>query len=376
VGSIVKRFAISVLLVGIIAAGVLAALFPASRAGAGSASTGKCDAVATIAPRDSLTARAVSAATAFEASLSPVQRAAVQHSFDSPKRSDWSSVPTNLARRNGVAVGDLSARQRARLWALLRTIMSAQGYADEVGVRKADTYLRLMYRGETTPASMFHYGEGRYYVALFGTPSRSSKWMVQFTGHHYAVNMTFAGTSVSNTPYFIGVNPPNAFRLRGHTYQPLADQVAAMFAAVRSLSASQLPRARLNSRFHDVLVGAGRDGQFPPEQGIIVSTLSSAQQKLVTRAIWSYAGVMPRAQADRVIAAYENQYSQTKLGWSGSTNATTSEAYVRIQGPRVWIEISRTDLGRLLGEVDHYHSIERDITNDYGVCDGGSGGTR
>ena len=153
-GSIVKRFAISVLLVGIIAAGVLAALFPASRAGAGSASTGKCDAVATIAPRDSLTARAVSAATAFEASLSPVQRAAVQHSFDSPKRSGWSSVPTNLARRNGVAVGDLSARQRARLWALLRTIMSAQGYADEVGVRKADTYLRLTYRGETTPASI------------------------------------------------------------------------------------------------------------------------------------------------------------------------------------------------------------------------------
>jgi hypothetical protein len=376
-----KRLAISVLFVGMLAAGALAASFPASPAGAGTASTGtsdavarvappdsKCVAVAGVAPRDSLTARAVSAARAFEASLSSVQRAAVQYSFNSDRKSGWSSVPTNLAPRNGVAVSDLSGGQRARLWALLRTIMSAQGYADEVGVRKADTYLRLEYRGGTSPASKFDYGEGRYYIAFFGRPSRSRKWMVQFTGHHYTVNMKFSGASVSNTPYFIGVNPPTAFKLHGHTYQPMADQVAAMFGAVRSLNASQRARARLSLRFHDVLVGAGRDGQFPPKQGITVSTLNRAQQKLVTRAIRSYIGVMQRAQANRIMATYEKQYSQTKLAWSGSTNPTTPEAYVRIQGPRVWIEISFTDLGRLVGEIVHYHSIERDIQGDYGAC--------
>ena len=192
--------------------------------------------------------------------------------------------------------------------------------------------------------------------------------MVQFTGHHYALNVTFNGASVSNTPYFIGVNPPTAFKLNGHTYQPMAIQVAGMFGAVRSLNASQRARARLSWQFHDVMVGAERDGQFPPEQGITVSTLNRAQQKLVTRAIWSYVSVMPRAQANQLMATYERQYSQTKVAWSGSINSTTPEAYVRIQGPRVWIEISRTDLGRLIGEVDHYHSIERDIRNDYGAC--------
>jgi hypothetical protein len=375
-----KRFAVPVLLAGLIAAGALAE-FSASPAGAGSALTGKSDAVAgvaarnskcvpvaRVAPRDSLTARAVSAARAFETSLSSVQRAAVQHSFNSEKKSGWSSVPTNLVPRNGVAVSDLSAHQRARLWALLRTIMSAQGYSDEVGVRKADTYLRLAYRGGTTPASNFDYGEGRYYIAVFGRPSRSRKWMVQFTGHHYTLNMTFSGASVSNTPYFIGVNPPTTFKLHGHTYQPMVDQVAAMFGAVRSLNESQRARARLSSRFHDVLAVAGRDGQFPPKQGITVSRLNRAQQKLVTRAILSYVSVMPREQANRLMATYEKQYSQTKLAWSGSTNPTTPEAYVRIQGPRVWIEISHTDLGRLVGEIVHYHSIERDIQNDYGAC--------
>ena len=68
------------------------------------------------------------------------------------------------------------------------------------------------------------------------------------------------------------------------------------------------------------------------------------------------------------MATYEKQYSQTKLAWSTSTNATTPEAYVRIQGPRIWIELSRTTLGRLVGEIVHYHSIERDIKDDYGAC--------
>lgn len=246
--------------------------------------------------------------------------------------------------------------------------MSAQGYADEVGVRKADTYLRGVYRGATSPASKFEYGEGNYFIALFGTPSRSRKWMVQFTGHHYTVNMTFSGASVSNTPYFIGVNPPMRFKLNGHSYHPMVDQVAAMFGAVRSLDGSQRARARLSWAFRDVLVGAGRDEQFPPAQGVTVSTLSKAQQKLITRAIWSYVSVMPREQASRLVATYEQQYSQTMLAWATSTNSTTAEAYVRIQGPRVWIEISRTDLGLLLGEAVHFHSIERDIENDYGAC--------
>jgi hypothetical protein len=192
--------------------------------------------------------------------------------------------------------------------------------------------------------------------------------MVQFTGHHYTLNMTFSGASVTNTPYFIGVNPPGPFKLHGRTYHPMTDQVAAMFGAVRSLNASQRARARLSQRFLDVLVGAGRDGQFPPRQGITVSTLSKAQQKLVTRAIWSYVSVMPRAQASRLLATYEKQYSQTKLAWSASTKPATPEAYVRIQGPRAWIEIVFQTLGRLVGEIDHYHSIERDIENDYGAC--------
>jgi uncharacterized protein DUF3500 len=360
-----KRFALPALLVGIIATGVVAEFLPASPAGAGDASTGESDAVAKVAGSNSLTARAVSAARAFEASLSASQRAAAQFSFSSPEKSGWSILPTNLAHRNGVAIKDLGDLQRARLRTLLRTILSAQGYADEVAVRRADTYLahHPQQAGNRT-RHLFDTGEGLYYVAFFGSPSRSKKWTVQVSGHHYTLNMTFSGARVSNTPYFIGVNPPRPFKLRGATYQPLADEVAALFGAIRSLDAAQRAAARLSQSFDDVLVGEGKDRQFPPEQGVTVSTLSSAQRKFVTRAIGAYVGAMPPRQADRRIATYEQEYPRTKLAWSGSTNRTVPGAYVRIQGPRIWIEIVMQE-----GQVAqaHYHSIERDIKRDYGA---------
>jgi uncharacterized protein DUF3500 len=360
-----KRSALPALLVAIIATGVLAEFLPASPAGAGAGSTGESDAVANVAARRSLTARAVSAARAFEASLTAAQRAAVRFSFDSAQKRGWSILPTNLRARNGVAIKDLGARQRARLRTLLRTILSARGYSDEVAVRRADTYLKHHpFQAGNRSAHFFDDGEGLYYVAIFGSPSRSKKWMVQFDGHHYTLNMTFSGARVSNTPYFIGVNPPTAFRLRGRTYAPMFDEVAGLFGAVGSLDASQRAAARLSQSFDDVLVGEGDDGNFPPRQGITVSTLSRAQQRLVTRALRSYVGVMPRRQAARRIATYRKEYPRTKLAWSGSTNPTTPGAYVRIHGPRIWIEIVLQE-----GQVAaaHYHSIERDIGGDYGA---------
>jgi len=361
-----KRFALPTLLAGIIAAGLVAELLPASPAGAGDASPGESAAVADVAARKSLTAKAVRAARVFKASLGSSQRAALQYSFNSSeKKSGWSNLPTNFVPRNGVAIKDLGSGQRARLRMLLDTILSSQGYADEVAVVKANAYLKQEQQNQDGAAPIVDYGAGLYYVAFFGTPSPSRKWTVQFGGHHYALHMTFSGATVSNTPYFIGVDPPTAFEVRGKTYEPMANEVAALFGAVRSLNASQRARARLSQSFDDVLVGAQKDGQFPAKLGITVSTLSTPQQKLVTRAIRSYVGDMPRKQANRHIATYKKQYAKTKLAWSGSTDATRPGAYVRIHGPRVWLELA---MQKGIGPFrSHYHSIERDIERDYGA---------
>jgi hypothetical protein len=176
--------------------------------------------------------------------------------------------------------------------------------------------------------------------------------------------MTFSGSSVSNTPYFIGVEPLS-FTSGGKTYAPLADEAAALFGAAQALDASQRTAAQLSQTFDDVLVGPQKDGQFPTRQGVTVSSLSASQQRIVTRAIRAYVGDMPTAQANARIALYRRQYGQTKLAWSTSTDPSVRGAYVRLHGPRLWIELAAQN-GVVVSGV-HYHSIERDVATDYGA---------
>ena len=337
-------------------------LWPESPADAGHTSLGGSSAVVRAAGKDSLTANAVDAANAFKGSLSRSQRAAVQFSFNDPrKRSGWSNLPVSLAPRPGLQIADMSSVQVAKLRALLKTILSGQGYSDEEGTRKANAYVAA--HSET---NLYAFGERAYYVAFYGTPSTSRKWTVQFGGHHLAIHMTFSGDAVYNTPYFAGVEPPNRFEVRGKRYAPMADERAALFGAVQSLDEAQLEEARLSQKFDDVLVGPQKDGQFPRRQGIRVSDLSASQQRFVTRAIHSYVGDMPTSQANALIKTYERQYSRTSLAWSGATDGKTIGSYVRLHGPRLWIEMNAQDAVVVKPGV-HYHSIERDIKTDYGA---------
>jgi prophage maintenance system killer protein len=363
-----KKAVVPVVLSGIVATGAATEVLKSAPATAGDASTGQSDAVAKAAASTSLTGKAVTAAKAFEASLSASQRSTLNHAFsDASKQTGWSNLPTTFVARNGIKVADLSDAQVAKLKTLLKTILSSQGYKEQDAIRKADTYLSQQPSSGQGPVgnNSTTYGEGLYYVAFYGTPSRSKKWTVQFGGHHLAIHMTFSGAAVSNTPYFVGVEPRTGFTVNGRTYQPLKAKAGALFGAVQSLSAAQQATAKLSQSFDDVLVGPQKDGQFPTAQGITVSTLSKAQQKLVTKAIRAYVADMPAKQAKRRLATYVKQYSKTKLAWSGSTDGTTKGAYARIQGPRVWIEIAVQNGVVLSGT--HYHSIERDTKTDYGA---------
>ena len=362
-----KKIAIPVLLGSTIAAGVAEEVIPTSPAGAGTRATGAGTAVAHVAAAGSLTARAVTAAAAFKASLSSTQQDAVQYDFgDTAKQKGWSNLPTGLVARNGVKIADLSADQQAKLTALLKTVLSSQGYGDEEATRQADQYLADAQSSGNGGAQQLQYGEGLYYVAFFGTPSRSKKWTVQFGGHHLAIHMTFSGTRVDNTPFFVGVEPKAAFTENGKTYQPMEDEAKYLYGAVQSLTASQKAAAKLSQSFNDVLVGAQKDGQFPAKRvGVTVSTLSKSQRATVVKAIRAYVGDEASSAANARVRLYKKQFAKTKLAYSGTPDAETTGGYVRLHGPRLWIEIS-TQNGIVL-KATHYHSIERDIKSDYGA---------
>ena len=86
---------------------------------------------------------------------------------------------------------------------LATTAMSATGYNTFYEIRNADDVIR------TTQGSSAPWQYGDYHVATLGTPSTTSPWMLQFTGHHFAADITYNAPYVSATPFFIGTEPPD-----------------------------------------------------------------------------------------------------------------------------------------------------------------------
>jgi hypothetical protein len=52
-----------------------------------------------------------------------------------------------------------------------------------------------------------NFGRDNYYLALLGTPSLTEPWMIQFGGHHLAINVTIVGKSNVMTPVSLQRSP-------------------------------------------------------------------------------------------------------------------------------------------------------------------------
>jgi hypothetical protein len=93
--------------------------------------------------------------------------------------------------------------------------------------------------------------------------------------------------------------------------------------------------------------------------------LSSAQQDLVKAAIAAYASNSADTTA---YDAYTSSaaLASTYISWASYSDLATKGSYVRIDGPRVWIEFSVQN-GIVIRNKVHFHSIWRDKQYDYGA---------
>ena len=94
-----------------------------------------------------------------------------------------------------------SVSPRAAALTLASTALGATGYNQMNEIRLADDVLR------STGNTAYNYGD--YRVAVLGTPSTSSAWMLKFAGHHLAYNITYNAPFVSASPMFLGTEPPD-----------------------------------------------------------------------------------------------------------------------------------------------------------------------
>lgn len=302
---------------------------------------------------------------AFKATLSSTQITALQLAYSKANAVKWSNLPQALTqtKRVGLQTSTLSATQWAALKELLKAAMGTganEGYDEMNAILAADDYLLANGGGST-------YGSGNYFITFLGTPSKTDLWELQFGGHHFAFANTYRnGVLIGATPSFRSSEPSGTFTQAGVTYQPMLQEKAALAAMLAALSSTELTTAKSSSSFSDLVLGPGKDDQFPTtKQGLKVGTLTQAKKDLVLAALNTYVADIDDVNAATILAKYKAEIDDTYILYSGSGTMSTKNDYVRIDGPSAWLEYS-TQGGIVIKTENHPHTVWRDRSGDYG----------
>jgi hypothetical protein len=351
-------------------------------------------------------AEVVNAADKFLATLSAEQRQKVSYAFDDEQqRARWSNLPTGFVPRGGISLKQMTPVQREAAIKLLATVLSPMGLQKVNEIREADDDFKAngSRRGPGGPggpppggpppnaqggpspgfgrpggpgggagqggrpsfSSDEMFGSNLYYISFLGKPSTTTPWILQFGGHHLALNITIAGSRGVLTPTLTGAQPAT-FSLDGKTVRPLGRESDKALALVQSLNDSQRKQAVLNYQVPDLVLGPGQDGKKIVPEGLKASTMTPQQQAMLLGIVAEWTDILNENAAAGRMAQITADLKETWFAWSGPTDGKAGSnitAYYRIQGPHLVIEYAPQHDE----PANHVHTIYRDPTNDYGT---------
>jgi len=307
------------------------------------------------------TSKIVSAANKFLASLDDKQRQNVLFAFDDEtQRARWSNLPTSFAKRAGLNMGELSSGQRSAALALVSSALSRRGFEKVDQIIEADETLK--HNEKDNPI----FGKDLYYISILGKPSETDFWMLQFGGHHLALNITIAGERGILTPTLTGAQPA-LYTVNGKTVRPLGQESDKAIALLNALDENQHKQAILSYRLADLVLGPGQDGKTIQPEGLKASAMNQRQRAILIDLISEWTGIIHESAAAARMAEVTAGLDDTWFAWSGPTTVSPGNnitAYYRIQGPKLVIEYAPQKLGG--DPAMHVHTMYRDPTNDYG----------
>jgi hypothetical protein len=304
-----------------------------------------------LAGGDSVVANAVAKANAFLESLDGQKRGKALLEYDSAKKPSWSNLPVTMVARNGVSLGELTKAQRAAALDAIAAVLSKEGFQKVIDIMNADDQL-------VQGNNRMRFGTDNYYLAIFGKPSATEPWMLQFGGHHLGMNVTIIGKDTVLTPTHTGAQP-DAFTRDGKTVRPLGRENDLAFKLVNMLDAEQKREAVLGARPKNLVLGPGRDGKTIQPEGLKCAALKEDQRATLLDLIGAWVHILPDEAAASRMAGLKSKIDETYFAWYGPTT-NGSAVYYRIQGPTLLIEYAPQ------GGTNHIHTIIRDPSNDYG----------
>jgi Protein of unknown function (DUF3500) len=356
------------------------------------------------AQQRTVTSQIVGAANSFLGTLDPKQRQSVMYAFDDQEqRKRWSNFPIAMVPRGGINVGEMNATQRAAAMALLASALSPRGFEKVQQIMEGDEVNKTTDQGpggnrggrgrrgggppgpanggpppgNPGPApgrgargpgagggAMF--GKDLYYVSIMGMPSEKNPWMLQFGGHHLALNITIAGEHGVLTPTLTGAQPA-LYTVDGKTVRPLEGESDKALRLLNALDETQRKKAILSYELADLVLGPGQDGKTIQPEGLKATEMNERQRGMLVDVISEWAGIINESAAAARMEEIKAGLNDTWFAWSGPTTASPGKnitAYYRIQGPNLVIEYAPQTLGG--DPALHVHTMYRDPTNDYG----------
>ncbi len=296
------------------------------------------------------------AAQRFLATLTPEQSAKASFKLEDAERKNWHFIPR---ARLGLPLKEMTQEQRLMAQSLLATGLSTKGYTKTLGIMSLEAVLAELEKGQTGKAVR---DPEMYFFSIFGTPDAAKPWAWRMEGHHCSLNFTCSGKGTASTPSFFGTNPgevrqgPRAgTRLLGKE-EDLGRELA------RSLNEEQRKQAVVMEEAPKDILNDPKREELTPLEGVPVSALQPAQQKLVESIVREYLGThRAEVEASEWERIKQADWANVRFAWAGGMEPGVGH-YYRVQGKTFVIEYDNTQNG-----ANHPHAVWRDRERDFGM---------
>src|SRR5262245_3684591 len=295
------------------------------------------------------------AAAAFLAALETRHRQAATFPFAHDERRNWHYVPRG---RKGLAFKDMTPTARAAAHELMKTSLSAVGYAKAVGVIQLEDVLR---QAETL-GGLLRDSE-KYYVTVFGAPDAATPWGWRLEGHHLSLNFTLRpGQQVAVTPAFFGANPAEVGSGPHRGLRVLAEEQDLAFALAGRVDEGLGGRLVIAARSPgDIVSGPGRSASLETLAGVSLGEMSAEPRALAVRLIETYTRNMRSDVAEEELRqARDAGLERVHFMWAGPIDRSQPH-YYRLHGPTLLIEYDNSQ-----NKANHVHSVWHHPRSDFG----------
>lgn len=306
-------------------------------------------------------------ANAFLATLNEKEKKATLLGFEDKSRVGWHFIPKD--KRKGLMIKHMSKKQKRAAFGLLRAALSQVGYDKARTIMSLESILAAL-EGK---GRRFSRDPQKYYVTIFGKPSKSGKWGLSFEGHHLSLNFVVDKNQVvSHSPAFFGGNPNivdrdvNVGPVVGTYVLEKEERLA--FELLGLLTGDQKKTAITAKKAPRDVRAAG--SVHPPKTapiGLPAKDMTSDQRHKLWALIHSYVDAMPSTIADKRMAEIAKAgIEKIHFSWAGPEKTGVGH-YYRVQGPTFLIEFCNTQPDAAGNPASHPHALWRDMRGDFGL---------